>query len=40
MSLSFRSKLAAHASSLFAAAAAGLQEAQQRVSAEASFMPC
>ena len=40
MSLSFRSKLAAHASSLFAAAAQGLQAAQQRAPTEASIMPC
>ncbi|OEH76631.1 hypothetical protein cyc_01983 [Cyclospora cayetanensis] len=39
MSLTFRSKLAAHASTLFAAAAEGLQAAQQKAPAEASLMP-
>lgn len=39
MSLSFRSKLAAHASTLFAAAAEGLQEVQQKLPAESSLIP-
>lgn len=40
MSLSFRSKLAAHAATLFAAAAEGLQEVQQKFPAESSLIPC